>query len=82
MLEDTFWQTLDELLGRATELPTAVMCSETLWWRCHRRLIADAAFARGAHVVHLMKLGQLAEHVLSPFAHIAGSRVWYDGESV
>ena len=34
--------------------PLAVMCSETLWWRCHRRLIADALCLRGTPVVHLL----------------------------
>ena len=77
MLDDAFWQALDELLQRAAQVPTAVMCSETLWWRCHRRMIADAAVARGARVIHLMKLGQEREHVLSPIAHIEHGRVAY-----
>jgi uncharacterized protein (DUF488 family) len=34
--------------------PLAVMCAETLWWRCHRRLIADALVLRGHTVVHLI----------------------------
>jgi len=77
MLEASFWQALDELRGRAAETPTAVMCSETLWWRCHRRLIADAALARGARVVHLLGIGKEAEHQLTPFARISGGKVLY-----
>ena len=43
------------LLEGAAEQPTAVMCSETLWWRCHRRLIADAAMLlHGTDVTHLV----------------------------
>jgi uncharacterized protein (DUF488 family) len=38
------------------------MCSETLWWRCHRRLIAELLHARGAHVVHLLGPGKQQEH--------------------
>ena len=38
--------------------PLAIMCAERLWWRCHRRLIADAAMLRGLEVVHLLD----AEH--------------------
>jgi uncharacterized protein (DUF488 family) len=38
------------------------MCSETLWWRCHRRLIAELLQARGVHVVHLLGPGQEQEH--------------------
>ncbi len=43
------------LLGDAASEPTAVMCAETLWWRCHRRLIADAAVALHAvDVLHVV----------------------------
>jgi uncharacterized protein (DUF488 family) len=38
------------------------MCSETLWWRCHRRLIAELLHARGEHVVHLLGPGKQQEH--------------------
>jgi uncharacterized protein (DUF488 family) len=45
----------------------AVMCSESLWWRCHRRLFADfAVVARGAEVRHLMHDGRLDEHRPTP----------------
>jgi uncharacterized protein (DUF488 family) len=39
-----------------------VMCSETLWWRCHRRLIAELLHARGEEVVHLLSPGKQQEH--------------------
>lgn len=77
MMTDEFWSTLDELLSRAGAQTTVVMCSETLWWRCHRRLIADASTARGAQVFHIMRPGILAPHVLSPPARIVGDRVVY-----
>lgn len=38
------------------------LCSETLWWRCHRRLIAELLQARGQHVLHLLGPGQQQEH--------------------
>jgi uncharacterized protein (DUF488 family) len=38
------------------------MCSETLWWRCHRRLIAELLHARGRQVVHLLGPGKQQEH--------------------
>ena len=39
------------------------MCSESVWWRCHRRLVADVAvLARGVPVHHLMPDGRLTEH--------------------
>jgi uncharacterized protein (DUF488 family) len=77
MLQPQFWQALDDLLRRAAEQPTGIMCAETLWWRCHRRLIADAAVARGATVLHILAPGNLREHELSPPARIAGPRVTY-----
>jgi uncharacterized protein (DUF488 family) len=47
--------------------PVAVMCSETLWWRCHRRLVADfVALARGSDIGHLMHDGSTDAHRLSP----------------
>ena len=54
---------LDRLLADAGhDPPLAVMCAETLWWRCHRRLIADAAVAAGAEVVHLLDVGKTQSH--------------------
>lgn len=54
---------LDELLVAAGTATVAVMCSESVWWRCHRRLIADVALlGRGVPVTHLMPDGRLAPH--------------------
>jgi uncharacterized protein (DUF488 family) len=79
MLQDVFWNALDDLLAEAAVQVTTVMCSETLWWRCHRRMIADAAIARGVAVMHVMKPGSVAQHELTPFAKIVERRVRYDG---
>jgi len=49
-----------------------VMCAEAPWWRCHRRLIADALLVRGWRVLHLGLGGTPAEHVLTPFAVVVG----------
>ena len=50
---------LDELreLGHARR--TAVMCAETLWWRCHRRIIADYLLAEGDSVFHILRAGHV-----------------------
>jgi uncharacterized protein (DUF488 family) len=62
-----FLAAVDDLLAQAGEQVTAVMCAESLWWRCHRRMLADfVSAARGAEVRHLMHDGRLEEHVLSP----------------
>src|SRR5262249_53920296 len=53
----------DTVLADNRERRVAVMCSESLWWRCHRRLVADfAAAARGVEVRHLMHDGRLEPH--------------------
>lgn len=49
-----FRSAIDALLVRAAQVRTAVMCAESVWWQCHRRMIADALVMRGAQVTHLM----------------------------
>src|SRR5690606_16535639 len=46
-LSDEFTEALDELRREASKTRLTVMCSEAVWWRCHRRLIADHLLARG-----------------------------------
>ena len=56
MLTDAFRGAIATLEGRAVAGEAlAVMCAETLWWRCHRRLIADALVSDGFEVRHLIK---------------------------
>jgi uncharacterized protein (DUF488 family) len=70
-----FRSALDRVLADAVARLTVVMCSEAVWWRCHRRLIADAAvLLRGAPVQHLMHGGRLLPHQPT-----AGVRVSPDG---
>jgi uncharacterized protein (DUF488 family) len=74
-----FQDALDELLTEAGTRPAAVMCAESVWWRCHRRLIADAAvLLRGATVEHLFHDGRLAAHQPTPEARRDGRRLVYD----
>lgn len=70
-----FAAALDDLVAEATARPTAVLCSESLWWRCHRRLVADAVvLLRGLPVRHLAHDGRVTAHEPS-----AGARVAPDG---
>ena len=55
------------------------MCSETLWWRCHRRLIAELLHARGEHVVHLLEPGKQQEHKPWVEAEARDSRLYLCG---
>lgn len=82
MAGDEFATALDGVLAEAAERRTVVMCSETLWWRCHRRLLADAAvLTRGVTVRHLGHDGRLAPHAVTEGARAAGDRVVYDVRS-
>ncbi|MBE1530295.1 DUF488 domain-containing protein [Actinomadura algeriensis] len=66
-----FRTAVDELLRDAERVRTAVMCSESVWWRCHRRLIADfAVLARGRPVLHLAHDGRVTEHPPTPGARL------------
>jgi uncharacterized protein (DUF488 family) len=70
MQTDGFARALGALERLAAERPTAVMCAEALWWRCHRRLVADALIARGHRVSHIASNGSLSDHELTPFAEV------------
>ncbi|WP_410539494.1 DUF488 family protein [Streptomyces sp. KL2] len=73
--DPSFREALEGVLGDAARTATAVMCSESVWWRCHRRLIADAAvLTAGADVLHLMHDGRLTPHGPTP-----GVRLREDG---
>ncbi|ASU81274.1 DUF488 domain-containing protein [Actinopolyspora erythraea] len=63
MRTEQFRVAVTELLDEVAHRETAVMCSESVWWRCHRRMIADyVTLVRGVEVVHLMHDGELREH--------------------
>jgi uncharacterized protein (DUF488 family) len=73
-----FRDAIDGLLSLLATGPTAVMCSESLWWRCHRRLVADfVTLARAVPVHHLDHGGKLTEHPVA-----TGARLSADGNLV
>lgn len=61
-----FRRALLQLEADAARTPLAFMCAETLWWQCHRRLVADALALRGGEVIHLLGPGERRPHVLHP----------------
>ena len=72
---------LFELLMLAEGMRTAIMCSEVLWWRCHRRLIADVATSLDYRVMHLRDLRNVEIHrIAAPAAVVQGS-LSYEGPS-
>ena len=72
-----FGRALDQLIRLAAERPTAILCAESVPWRCHRSLIADALTARGIHVDHIMAGGALKAHTMTPFAEVVGGKIIY-----
>jgi uncharacterized protein (DUF488 family) len=75
MRSPDFLAAADDLARLSTDDPTAVMCAESLWWRCHRKLIADfLVLVRGIGVRHLMHNGSLTDHRPSPEARLTDDR--------
>jgi len=68
MASNEFLESLAQLEVAARKLATSVMCAEAVWWRCHRRLIADALLSRGWRVEHLGIGETRADHQLPEFA--------------
>jgi uncharacterized protein (DUF488 family) len=79
MTTDDFRFGLDSVLATTDTTRTAIMCAETLWWRCHRRLTADAAtLLDGAEVLHVMHDATLTAHVPTEGVRRDGTVLIYD----
>ncbi len=72
MASTEFAAGLRRLIELGTAKTTTIMCAEAVWWRCHRRLIADALTVTGWRVEHLGVGGRSAEHELPAFAVVDG----------
>jgi uncharacterized protein (DUF488 family) len=70
-MSETFRSSLEKLreTGRASRL--TVMCAESLWWRCHRRIIADYLIAAGEEVFHILGPGHVERAHLTPAAEVS-----------
>jgi uncharacterized protein (DUF488 family) len=77
MQTEAFANALDELKQLATAHRVAYMCSEAVWWRCHRRLISDALTSEGWEVWHIMSLSKAELHRLSAPAAIVNGELRY-----
>jgi uncharacterized protein (DUF488 family) len=70
---------VDALEALARSSPTAAMCAELLWWRCHRAFLADhLVLLRGMRVVHVRDAGHATVHVPRPEARVEGDHLVYD----
>jgi uncharacterized protein (DUF488 family) len=75
MATPEFFEGVEELLIVASESATAIMCSEALYWRCHRRLLSDYLVGHGVGVSHILGINNLTPHKMTP-----GSMVTSDGD--
>jgi uncharacterized protein (DUF488 family) len=76
-LSDEFQSGLRELVTLADERVCAIMCSEAVWWRCHRRMIADHLLLRGRKVLHLMGADRQDPAKMTPGAIPTGNLIYY-----
>jgi uncharacterized protein (DUF488 family) len=74
---EEFAEGFAELLMIAGGLRTTIMCAELLWWRCHRRLIADVLLAQGHEVLHIRDESEAERHKLMEPARLVGGRLTY-----
>ena len=79
MATPAFRAGVETLLHFADADHTTVMCAESLWWQCHRRLLADALVVQGVAVYHILPSGPPKAHELSEFARISNGSVIYPG---
>jgi uncharacterized protein (DUF488 family) len=77
MQTEEFAQGLATLLHVASACRAAMMCSELLWWRCHRALVSDALLASGWRVTHILGDAQDSGHRLSSPAQLVGGVLTY-----
>ena len=75
-----FREAIDAVLAEAGRRRVAVLCAESVWWRCHRRLIADhVTLLTDVELRHLLHDGRLDEHRPTDVVRVEGGRLVYDG---
>jgi uncharacterized protein (DUF488 family) len=79
MESEEFEKGIETLLELAQTKRTTVMCAESLWWRCHRSLIADFLKANGVEVIHILNAVKVERHPYTSAARIIEGRLSYEG---
>jgi uncharacterized protein (DUF488 family) len=80
METDEFKNGIIKLEHIAIEKPTAYMCSEAVWWKCHRSMVSDYLKAKGWTVLHIMAIGKVQEHKYTSPARIVDGNISYSDE--
>ena len=76
-LSDAFMAGLGQLETLAEDQRIAIMCAEAVWWRCHRRIIADYLLLRGHEVFHLMGVDKMDAALMTPAAQSRDGHLIY-----
>jgi uncharacterized protein (DUF488 family) len=79
METQAFHDGIEHLLGVARAGRTAIMCSEAVWWRCHRSMIADYLKARGFQVSHILSMMTVQVHPYTSAARLVEGQLSYAG---
>ena len=78
METEQFQKGIERLLEVAGEAgPTSIMCAESVWWRCHRSLIADYLKTRGVEVLHILGANKVEPHPYTSAARIVDGKLSY-----
>jgi uncharacterized protein (DUF488 family) len=80
METDEFKEGINELEKIASKQRTAYMCSEAVWWRCHRSMVSDYLKVNGWKVMHIMATGKEEEHPYTAPAKIENGKLTYENE--
>ncbi|HRO44001.1 MAG TPA: DUF488 domain-containing protein [Flavipsychrobacter sp.] len=78
METNQFKNAIAQLEHIATTQPVAYMCSEAVWWRCHRALVSDYLKVKGWKVLHIMSEQKATEHPFTQPARQAQGKLFYD----
>ncbi len=76
-MTDSFRAGLDALIELSQKSLTAIMCSEAVWWRCHRRIITDYLLSRGIRVQHILSPKSVQDAQFTPAARPCGDVLSY-----
>lgn len=74
-----FQQALNNLMAEASKSKTAIMCSEAVWWRCHRSIISDCLTVMGWEVLHILSNTKVSRHTYTSAANVRDGSLNYKG---
>ena len=83
METEEFRKGIERLVGVAEDVgPTAIMCAEAVWWRCHRALISHYLKSRGAEVIHIFDVNKTEPHPFTAAARIVNGELSYRADEL